>query len=256
MSCARYRSESTVFLSQPSVTRATFIRDGGPKTEDRTGGGTGRSTVVPEMELYAHVLRAQERDDSLQFVARRRAHAHLLALDGGLHLLEFLVLDGGGDLFGRLGVERLLQLDLAAERVTAGRLDLADIQVLHGNAALDQFGLHDVEERAHAHIVVGEQRDQPLGAFELDLDLGALEVVALGDLLAGLVHRVVDLLKVDAGGDVKRSSGWHAVNLSKGGLLRLERGSSRRTPGFSRIRAFFLLFSPQKIRDFSARGPV
>ena len=38
---------------------------------------------------------------------------------------------------------------------------------------------------------------------------GAFEVVALDDLLAGLIQRVVDFLEVDVGGDVERHSVGH-----------------------------------------------
>src|SRR5690606_1768719 len=54
---------------------------------------------------------------------------------------------------------------------------------------------------------------EPLGALELDRrDLGVLEVVPLRDLLGGLVHRVVDLLEVDAGGDVEAGVFGHGLN--------------------------------------------
>ena len=73
--------------------------------------------------------------------------AHLIALNRRLHLLHLRVLDRGGDLLRRVAVERHLELDVAAHRVAAGLLDLADVEVLHRHAALDELRLHDVEQR-------------------------------------------------------------------------------------------------------------
>jgi hypothetical protein len=74
----------------------------------------------------------------LQVVLGRRRHADLIALDRGLHLLELRVLDRGGDLLGRVRVERSLELDLARDAVAARGLDVADVQVLDRDPALDE----------------------------------------------------------------------------------------------------------------------
>src|SRR5687768_4019386 len=65
-----------------------------------------RSAVVAELELDAEVPAAQERDRLLEVVARRTGHAHLVALDGRLDLLQLRVLDRRGDLPRGVGVER------------------------------------------------------------------------------------------------------------------------------------------------------
>src|SRR4051794_21754205 len=88
------------------------------------------STVVPELELDAEVLAPEERDRLLQIIARRRGHAHLVTLDGGLNFLELRLLDRGGDFFGRVAVERHLEGDLLSNGVATRRLDLAGIHVL------------------------------------------------------------------------------------------------------------------------------
>jgi hypothetical protein len=59
--------------------------------------------------------------------------------------------------------------------------------------------------RVQLEIVVGDEHQLRFFRVELDRCLGALEVVALGDFLAGLVQRVVHFLQVDVGGDVERA---------------------------------------------------
>ena len=90
-------------------------------------------------------------------------------------------------------------------------IELPHVEVLHRHAALDHPGLQHVHQRVHPELVVGRQADLGLGTIELDGAVGALEVVALGDLLQRLVDRVVDLLEVGAGGDVERRIAGHGV---------------------------------------------
>ena len=102
-----------------------------------------------------------------------------------------------------------VRLDGAAHRL-AGALDqVADLEVLHRHAALDHPGLQHVEQRVHPELVVRREPDLRLGPVELDGAVGALEVVSLGDLLQGLVHGVVDLLEVGAGGDIEGGVAGH-----------------------------------------------
>ena len=51
---------------------------------------------------------------------------------------------------------------------------------------------------------LGRQRQRLLGGAELDVRPRALEVVALADLLAGLIQRIVNFLEIDRGRDVER----------------------------------------------------
>src|SRR5690606_1827738 len=68
-----------------------------------------------------------------------------------------------------------------------------------------------VDERREAVLVVRQEGEGAGLLAVVDLRGGALEVVPLGDLLARLIHRVVDLLEVDGGGDVERGCLGHAL---------------------------------------------
>ena len=63
--------------------------------------------------------------------------------------------------------------------------------------------MQDVEQRLHAKIGVRDEQNLSLGALQLDGNVGALEVIALGDLFLCLIDGVVDFLHVDAGRDVE-----------------------------------------------------
>src|SRR5205823_5847061 len=84
------------------------------------------------------------------------------------------------------------------------------LEILEGDAPLGALLIQHLEDLPHAELVVREEPDLRLDAVELDGDVGALEVVALADLLERLIHRVVDFLEIRAGGDVERGSAGHA----------------------------------------------
>ncbi len=72
--------------------------------------------VVAEAERDAEVVIAQQAHRVLQLVLRRRADAHLIGLDVGLHLLQLLVLQVFHDLFRRFDRDPLLNLDDPPQR--------------------------------------------------------------------------------------------------------------------------------------------
>src|SRR5688572_12673811 len=118
---------------------ATFMnRSRRPACTDEKRGPVGTrhsataSPIIAEFELDLEILTLEEGHGALEVVLRGGRHAHLVALDRRLDLLELRVLDRRGNLLGRLGVERRLELDLARHRVAGRRLDVADVQVLHG----------------------------------------------------------------------------------------------------------------------------
>jgi hypothetical protein len=84
----------------------------------------------------------------------------------------------------------------------AGRVRLAGVEAAQGDAALDQLRLEDFEDRLDALLAVGLH--EHLVAALLDRGADILEVVALDDLLLGLVEGVVDLHLVDLADDVER----------------------------------------------------
>jgi hypothetical protein len=45
-------------------------------------------------------------------------------------------------------------------------LDLADVEVLHRHAALDELRLEHVEQRRHLEVAVGDEEDLALGAVK------------------------------------------------------------------------------------------
>jgi hypothetical protein len=126
-----------------------------------------------------------------------------------LGLLEFLVLDRLDDRLRLLLRDALRELDLAAHRVVCGGRDRPELEVLHRDAAFDEFPLQHVEQRLHFEVVVRDERERRRGAIERDGGLRTLEVVALGDLLGRLIHGVIDLLQVGAGRDVEGREGAH-----------------------------------------------
>ncbi|QCU77413.1 hypothetical protein E7744_03660 [Citricoccus sp. SGAir0253] len=158
-------------------------------------------------ELQVGVLEALEQGDGvLEVVARLRGHAQLVALDGGLDRLRRLVADELGDLLGRGLVDALLDPGLEPVLLARG-VRLAGVQGLQRDVALDELGLEHVQHRLHALLGGGLHQD-PLAA-EVDLGAHALEVVALRDLLLGLVQRVADLLLVDLADHVERRITGH-----------------------------------------------
>src|SRR2546423_9497163 len=115
-SCARYRSLSTVFLSQPSVMMPTFTWSFGSSAR----GGGWISPVVAEFELDAEVLAAENRDSILKIITRRRRDTHLIALNGGLHFLELGFLDRCCDFLRGIAVQGHFERDLAPHRIPSG----------------------------------------------------------------------------------------------------------------------------------------
>src|SRR5690606_33736655 len=176
--------------------------------------GTERSrTEVAELQLQAEVLRLEVPDNRLELVDRGRLDAHLVLLDLRLHLLESPALDLLDDLLPLVGGDALLEVHALADLPTGGGLHRSVVQVADRHTSLDQLGLEYVDERLEAIIVVRDQRERANGFVEIDLRGRALEVVPLADLLARLVHCVVDLLEVDRGCNVEGGVLCHALAL-------------------------------------------
>src|SRR5687768_18595247 len=100
---------------------------------------TGTLPVVPELELDAEILGAQERHHLLERVLGRAQHAQLLPLDLHLHLLELLIADLLGDLLRGLRVDPLLEPDHLPRAPHRADLDLLLVQVLERHAALGEL---------------------------------------------------------------------------------------------------------------------
>jgi hypothetical protein len=160
------------------------------------------SAVVDELQRYVEVGLLQHGDDGLKVVALLRGHADLVALNLSLDALGSLVADELGDFLGVLAADALL--DRAAHLVgLAGRLRLTNVERLHGDVAADELFLEDVDGGLDALLGGGGDGDGLL-ALPRDGRIGAAEVEAGGQLLGGLVQRVVDLLTVNLADDVER----------------------------------------------------
>jgi hypothetical protein len=157
------------------------------------------TAVVAKFELDPEVLSLEEGYDRLQLVSRRRRDSDLLALNAGLNLLESLVLDGFDHSLGHILRNSLSQRERPPNALTSRRFEIAELQVLHWNSALDHLGLEHVNQRVHPEFVIGTQTDLAFSPIEIDSAVGAFEVVPLGDLFVGLVHGVIDLLQIGAG---------------------------------------------------------
>ena len=162
---------------------------------------------VGELEVDAEVSAAEHGHDLLEDVAVFAGDADGVALDGGLGL-ELGVLDGGDDLLGLLGGDALLELDLLADGGVGGGLELFELEVLERDAALDQLLREDLDDGLELVLVLAGELDG-LGAFELDLGLGVLEVEAGVDLFGGLVDGVFYFLNLYFADYVEAVIGCH-----------------------------------------------
>src|SRR6476620_3274790 len=178
---------------------------------DRLSHGRTRcSALVGEGERDVEVGLAQHPLDRLEVVAPLARDAQLVALDLALDALRALVADQLVDLLRVLLRDALLegrvQVVLLAGDARAG---LRDVEVLEAHLALDEVGLHDVEDREAALLGVRLHLDDLAG--EVDGGTDVLEVVARRDLLAGAVDGVGDLLLVELADDVERRVGHRGV---------------------------------------------
>ena len=92
----------------------------------------------------------------------------------------------------------------APDGVVGGALDVARRQVLRRHAAPHHPPLKDFPQRVILKSSSAVSVSVFSAAVEIDRGARALEVVPLRHFLAGLVDGVVDLLEIDAGGDVER----------------------------------------------------
>ncbi|SKW72353.1 Uncharacterised protein [Mycobacteroides abscessus subsp. abscessus] len=76
------------------------------------------------------------------------------------------------------------------------------VESFHADVAAHQLFLEDVDGRLQALLGGADELDG-LIALPCDRGVGATEVEAGGQLLGGLVQRVVDLLAVDLAHDVE-----------------------------------------------------
>jgi len=158
--------------------------------------------VVDELQRDVEIGALEQRDHGLKVVALLGGNADLLALNLRLHALGALVADQLGDFLGVLAADALL--DGAADLVgLAAGLRIACVEGLHRDVAADQLLLEHVDGGLHPLFGGADDLDDLL-ALPGDGRVGAAEVESGGQLLGGLVQRVVDLLAVNLADDVER----------------------------------------------------
>src|SRR6185369_8432455 len=86
------------------------------------------ATIVAEPELETEVLRPDEGYDGLQLVLGRTRHTQLVTLNGNLHLLEPVVLNGLLNLLRGFLWNPLCECHGAAHGGSRGGLELSGLQ--------------------------------------------------------------------------------------------------------------------------------
>ena len=180
-----------------------------PRT--RNPGTAPLTPVIAKLQLDAEILSLEQVNRRPQLCLSRATRFELIALNRGLDLLEFLVLDGSR-CRAPLRSEPLLQRDRARHEPAGHGSTSPAFKFLTGTPRRTIRGLQDVPDGFHLEVIVREDLDDVLGALEVDRCFRSLEVVALRELFPRLVDRVVDLLQVDLGRDVERCLPSHAKN--------------------------------------------
>ena len=103
----------------------------------------------------------------------------------------------------------------APHALAGGGLEVAHLEILHRHSALDHLGLEHVHQRIHPELVVRRKTNLRLGPVEVHFTMGAFEIVALGDLLDGLIDGIVHLLEIGTGGNIERSVAGHRAKRSR-----------------------------------------
>src|SRR6185369_5870773 len=124
-------SASTRFFGQPRLTMLTFCFTVSLKVSS-----LDLFPEIRKLHLHIQILAFEELDRILEIIAVLAGHPDLIVLDLGLHL-ELGLLDDGNDILGLLLGYALLDSDNLAHHPARGRLDLAVLQRLDGNIALE-----------------------------------------------------------------------------------------------------------------------
>src|SRR5260221_7095657 len=125
--------------------------------------------------------------------------------------LELRVLDQLDDALRFLLLDADLDLDRPLDLVARDLLDRARLEVAWIDVALGEPPAQHVHHLAELELVVGEYIEVEL--LLLDARIRALEVVAVRDLLVGLLDRVFHFLLVDLRNDVERRHGFPSGNM-------------------------------------------
>ena len=148
----------------------------------------------------------QRGDDRLQVVALLARHPELVALGLGLDALEAEALDELVELLGLVGGDAGGERDDLADGAPDGFLDLAVVERLQRDLALDQLLLEHLAQGGQPVLAGGAQRDRRASPSSIDESV-SLKSKRLATLALSLVDGVADLLLVDLGDDVEAGHG-------------------------------------------------
>ena len=156
-------------------------------------------TEVIELQRHAELMAAQRSNGVLQVITLLAGHAHLLALDGGLHF-ELGVLDMRNDLLRQLFIDTFLERGLLLHQL-AGSKSVLDLKAFDIDLALDQRQLEDLDLRFQLEVRFGGEVDRQF--LELERAF-AFEVIATVQLFDGVIDGISDFVFIQLGHYVER----------------------------------------------------
>src|ERR1017187_1184437 len=188
--------------SSGSSSRASSLPAGPASVTDSIRRATLIGAEIDELQIDPEIGAANQLNGGLERVAVLAGDAHEIALNRSLDL-QLAVLDLLDDVLGLLRGDALLHGDFLPHGLTRRSDDLAILQALERNRALDQLGLENFHHGLQLVFILAMQQDLGVLFLELDGGAGVLEVEALLDLFQRLLHGVMDLGHFDFGNYVK-----------------------------------------------------
>lgn len=162
--------------------------------------------TIPSSVPEIHVLQRQieigileKGDHRLQIVALFSSHAHLVTLDGRLHL-ELLLLDAFDHLSRQFGIYALANGEGLVGTLTT-EMDFPFTQRGQVDPALDEFFVQDIQHLPQLKLVLAMHHNGFLSV--IDVCVAALEIETCADFTIGLVHRIGQFMQINLGNDVK-----------------------------------------------------
>lgn len=151
-----------------------------------------------------------ERNTRLQIVALGTLHSNFVALNRSLNL-ELAVLDQLDDLFGQIGLNSVLDLQLLLDLVTGDFLDRLMIQAFDALLLLLFHGRKKkVLDLVEVEVGITIKRDDFILLIQLKLGRCSLEVIAIINLARYDIDRILHCHHVNFGGEIKSRHGAYS----------------------------------------------
>src|SRR5579875_451426 len=180
-----------------------------PNLRTRSAWSPSRSSsIVHKLQGQLIIELPEEGDDFLQIVLALAPDADLLVLILRVHL-ELGRFDRIDQRLALLLGDPGAKDDSPAHRSLRSRFDLAVLERLYRDAALDGTALNDIDDVLQLELVVGDDDDLFAGLF--DRGLRVFEVEAARDLFACLIERILELLLVDTRDHIERRIPGHST---------------------------------------------